>query len=75
MRDIVNYPAMNCSKELNDVLVEMNAKAKDRRKELERLDAQVAAGNVFAERYRDNLLSEREDELLRSAEILHKSLH
>lgn len=75
MSNIVNYAAGNYSPEVKKVMEEVQKEAMDRRTELERLDAQIAEGNVLAERYRDGLLAEREDELIRSAEMLRDALN
>lgn len=74
MENIVNYAAGNYSLEVKKVMDEMQEEAKARRAELELLDEQIAEGNVFAERYRDGLIAEREEELIRSAEILRDAL-
>lgn len=74
MSNIVNYAAGNYSPEVKKVMEEMQKEAMDRRAELERLDAQIVEGNVFAERYRDGLLVEREEELIKSAEILRDAI-
>lgn len=53
---------------------EMKRNAVCRRATLESLEEQSNEGNIFAAQYLENMIEEREELLLESAELLHKVL-